>query len=163
MPDSSSVLIDADTARFLLSGLSIGVAARDAAGRPSIARACGLRLPPDRSSLRVLVVRDQALDLLADVEALGMAAAVFSEVSSHRTLQIKSTQTRVEPADGDDLAALDAQVERFAATLDAIGHAPEFTAALLGQRGQAIAAIVMRPEQVYSQTPGPGAGARLKG
>lgn len=164
MPESTSDhLIDEDTARFLLSGLSISVASCDESLRPSLVRACGVRLPPDRRCLRVIVVREQSTRVLADVAALRRAAAVFSETTSHRTLQIKSADVWVEAADAEDRAAVDQHVERFAAQLDSIGHPPAFTQALLGHRDRELAVVVMRPAQLFSQTPGPHAGLRLRG
>ncbi len=163
MLDAAVPLIDDDTARFIEGGVSVSVAARDHRLRPSLVRACGLRLAQDRRLLRILVVRAQAEPLLADVLAHGRVAVVLSEVTTHRTLQIKSMHARVEPADAMDRGAVEQYEARFAAQLDAIGYAPPFVPSLLGWRGAELAAIVLQPDALYSQTPGPRAGVKLRG
>ncbi|TJY59456.1 hypothetical protein E4T66_13805 [Sinimarinibacterium sp. CAU 1509] len=153
--------IDEATATFVTSGVSINVASRDAQLRPSVARCCGARVSADRAEIRVLLVRAQTAALLADVEACGEVAAVFSNVDSHRTLQIKASGARVVDADVDDIEAARTYLRKFIASLDAIGHAPEFTEIFLGIDENDLVAVVMRPSAQFVQTPGPGAGQRL--
>ncbi len=107
------------------------------------------------------MVRAQTEPVLDDIALTGEVAAVFSEVDSHRTLQIKASHARVDDADADDLAATRKYRRDFAASLDAIGHPPAFTEVLLGIDDNDLVAVVMQPSALFVQTPGPGAGQRL--
>jgi hypothetical protein len=157
----SAAGVDDATAVFVTSGVSINIASRDLALRPSVARCCGCRIDRDRRELRVLMVRRQTEPVLNDLAVTGEVAAVFSEVDSHRTLQIKASGARVDDADADDLAAARKYQRDFAASLDAIGHLPAFTEMLLGVDENDLVVVVMQPSALFVQTPGPGAGQRL--
>jgi len=153
--------VDAATAAFVTSGVSINIASRDAALVPSVARCCGCRIDAAQPALRVLMVRAQAQQVLIDIAATGEVAAVFSEVDSHRTLQIKSSAVTVAEVDAADIAAARKYQRDFIASLDAIGHVPDFTEALLAIDEDDLVAVVMQPAAAYVQTPGPGAGQRV--
>jgi hypothetical protein len=157
----SSVLIDDAVAVFLAGRRSIIVASRDAANRPSLMRAVGARLSAARDEVTVLLARPQSVQLLADLAASGFIAAVFSEPSTHRTLQLKGRDARIEAAGADDLALLAPYADNLAAELSSIGIEDRLARALIATDPGEVVAVRFTPSEIYDQTPGPKAGAAL--
>lgn len=147
----------------LLSGpIAISIASRDASLRPSVAHAYGCRITDDGTRIRLFVLKDEARQLLADVTENGEVATVYSDVRSFRSLQIKGSDTVVEPFDADDAAA---QVLHHRVTADelvALGYAAPLAHGYFSvPRKAAFATIAFTPQDVFQQTPGPGAGVRI--
>jgi hypothetical protein len=88
-------LLDAGTARFIEGGVSINASSRDANKTPSMARAVGCRISADRRSVTVLLAKSRAPELLDSITFCHQIAVVFSEPSTHRTIQLKGTDAAV--------------------------------------------------------------------
>lgn len=157
---AASPLQDAQ-AQFIQGGVGIAAASCDAQGRPSLNRAVGCSVTADRQRISVILRRSQAVTLLADIERSGAVAVVFSQPSTHHTLQIKSTDAVVHPPDSIDAAALARYVEAFHRELAPLGYTLEWTRALLGYVPADLVAVSFTPQAIFSQTPGPRAGERL--
>lgn len=156
--------LDADTAAFITtSGVSISVGSANAGLLPSLTRGIGCRLAPDRSRISVFVVAEQSRGLLDDVRESGRIAVVFSQPSSHRTLQLKGRDARVEALVAGDRALIARYGQAFTAELGAIGFGPLFTHALIDSGGGEVVAIGFTPCAAFDQTPGPRAGEPLAG
>lgn len=153
---------DDDLVAFLTGGVSIILASRNAALVPSISRAKGCRVLRGTSQirLRVFVPALQAGDLLDDIRSTGTISATFTVPSTHRTLQFKSSDARIDAVDAEDVAAIAAAVTAFAADLEPLGFPQEFSRALLASPGDEVA-IEFTPTDAFQQTPGPAAGERL--
>jgi hypothetical protein len=146
---------------FLMGGVSIMLASRNAQLIPSIARAKGCRVVHDGAAkLRLFVSTAQAGELIDDVRASGMISATFSVPTTHRTMQLKGSDARITPLRPDERAAMETYVERFAAEIRPLGFSEEFTRAFFASSGDEIA-IEVTPSEGFQQTPGPSAGARL--
>ncbi|HEU4372455.1 MAG TPA: hypothetical protein VFS02_03145 [Telluria sp.] len=155
-------LFDAEHAAFMQSGISLHMAACGAELAPSVARALGCRIAPQRTSVRLLVSRAQGAALLAHVGENGRLAAVFSEPSSHRTVQLKATDATVEAAGADDIAAVARYRDAFVAHLETSGYNPALIRAFLACPDSDLCAIRFTPCAAFSQTPGAGAGEALR-
>jgi hypothetical protein len=154
-------LIPADLLAMMRRGVSVNVASRDAALRPSLMRAVGSDVSPDGRSITVYLSRRQSRQLVQDVAATGFITAVFSEPASHRAVQVKATRATLRNAGPDDepiLAAYQASMEH---EIQRVGYAPALTRAMLAHRLDDLVAITFEPEQAFDQTPGSKAGARL--
>ena len=150
-----------DICDFLSGGVSIIVAARNALLRPSISRARGCRVVRDGDRrLRILVSIAQAGDLLDDVRSTGLVAVTFSVPSTHRTLQFKGVDAHIAPVDDDDRAVMRAYAKAFAMEIRPLGFSGEFAQTFLTAPDDEVA-IEFTPNDVFQQTPGPQAGARL--
>jgi len=152
---------DADRAAFMQSGVSMSIGSRDSGLRSSVSRALGCRVLPD-GEVRVYVDASISCDLLRDVADCGMVAVVYSDIVSHRTLQVKASGARVQALDGDDQQAADAYMRRFGGVVAELGYPEAVPRALLGAEPDARMAIVFRPREGFEQTPGPQAGQRLE-
>lgn len=154
--------LDPDWIAFLRGGISVLVGSRDACLRPHVARGVGLYVNDEGASLAVLLDRAQAAEVLADLRMGAPFTAVFSQPSTHRTLQVKTSTTRIDAADAADHADANAYTERFCDELERLGFSRPFTRALLSHGGDLVA-VRFGAEAVFDQTPGPHAGAPLRG
>jgi hypothetical protein len=158
-PNQSS-LLDADHAAFIQGGVSVIVASRNAQFVADVVRGCGCRVSRDRRQVTVLVEPSRAGTLLDDVVANGMVAVVFSQPSTHRTIQLKGTDAQIVKLTSADRAVAARHLAAWIEELSSIGYAKEFAGALRG-RAEHLAAIRFTPSAAFQQTPGPGAGQRL--
>lgn len=142
-------------------GVSAIVASASRTLVPSVMRAVGYRLAPGATEITVYLTRSHSRQLLQDVADTGRVTVVFSEPSSHCTVQVKSSCARVVPA-GDDAAAV-TQRYRVAMEheLDRVGFPREFAQAMLAHEPDDVVAIHLVPEVAFDQTPGPRAGMTL--
>ena len=158
----SPAVLDEDHAAFIQGGVSVVVATRNAQLVPDVVRGCGCRVSRDRRRVTVLVEPARAGTLLADIEANGMIAVVFSQPSTHRTIQLKGTDANVVRLTAADRAVSDRHLEGWVEELTAIGYRPEFARVVRGSAEQGMVAIAFTPTAAFQQTPGPGAGDRLR-
>ena len=153
--------LDADHAAFIQSGVSVIVASRNADFVADVVRGCGCRVSRDRRQVTVLVEPSRAGTLLDDVAANGMVAVVFSQPSTHRTIQLKGTDAQIVKLTAADRAVAARHLAAWIEELSSIGYAKEFAGALRG-RAEHLAAIRFTPSAAFQQTPGPGAGQLLE-
>ena len=161
MTSTPPAVIEADYIAFMQGGVSICASACSPEREPSVARAVGCRVAPDRTRVSILLSASQSADLLANVRATGAIAVVFSEPPTHRTVQLKGSDAVVEAA-----AALDGETAgiyraRFAGVLSQLGYARELIYALLACADDDLVAVSFTPNAAFSQTPGPNAGQAL--
>jgi hypothetical protein len=149
-------------AAFMQSGVSVHVASRDAANVPSVARALGCRIAPDRRRVTVFVSTAQAPDLLRDLRASGRVAAVFSQPSTHRTIQIKGDDATIGALAVGDLARIAAYANALVLDLQTLGFPEAFGRTLVHCEPSDLVAVAFTPKAAFRQTPGPNAGAPLE-
>ena len=137
------------------SGVSVHVASRGPANVPSVARALGCRVAPDRRRVTVFLSAAQAPDVLADLRASRRAAAVFSRPSTHQTLQIKGDDATVGALAAGDLARVAAYADALVRDLRALGYAEEFGRALIAFDPADLVAVAFTPSAAFQQTPAP--------
>lgn len=152
--------LGADQAALLARPVSIIAASRDAQLRPHLMRALGCRLSQDRRQVTVLLPLQPAAQVLDDLRANGRIAVVFSEPTTNLSLQLKGDDAQVHPADDDDRALAAAHLERFTVEIGELGFVPLVAQTVL-DAGSGIAAVRFTVREVYEQTPGVRAGARL--
>jgi len=153
--------LDAGHAAFIQGPVSVIVASRNAELVADVVRGCGCRVSRDRRQLTVLVEPGRASTLLDDVAANGMIAVVFSQPSTHQTIQLKGTDARVVRVTPADRAAARQHLRDWSEDLARIGFDAPFSAALHGGTGE-LAAIRFTPTAAFQQTPGPAAGQPLR-
>jgi len=153
--------LDARHAEFIQGPVSVIVASRNAELVADVVRGCGCRVSSNRRQVTVLVEPGRASSLLEDVTANGMIAVVFSQPSTHQTIQLKGTDARVVRVTAADRAVVRQHLHEWSEDLARIGFEPSFSAALHGGTGE-LAAIRFTPTAAFQQTPGPAAGQPLK-
>ena len=156
-------LLDEANAAFIQGGVSMIAASRNASNMPTVVRALGCRISPDRRGIAVFVARAQAAALLDDVRLTGAIAVVFTQPSTHRAIQLKGSDARIESLAAGDHEIAAALVDAFAADLVPLGYPQSFVHALLASAPDDLVAIAFTPNAAFSQTPGARAGAPLRG
>jgi hypothetical protein len=155
-------LIDDSLAALMTGGQSISVASCSADGMPSAARALGCRLGAGHADATILVSRAQAAALLADVAAGAQLAVTFSEVSTHRAVQLKARSAVAEDAAPGDAALAERYCAAFIAQLVPMGYNPELIETFLQRPSPDLVALRFVPCAAFVQTPGPQAGRTLR-
>jgi hypothetical protein len=139
----------------------IQIGSRDESLRPAHTVAVGAVVHDDRQTVTVFVPTARSGRVLRDLTGNGRIAVGLA-LASHESYQLKGTYISSRPTDDTDRARQEA---RRAALLESALEAgyPETIARPLAL-GLAITpgvAITFRAEQVFLQTPGPGAGTLL--
>ena len=152
--------LSVEHATFIQGAVSVVVSARDAGLVPDVLRGCGCRVARDRRRVTVLVEPARSGAVLDHIRTNGMIAVVFSQPSTHRTIQLKGSAATLAPAGRADFAAAQAHLQAWVEDMQRIGYAPQFARAVRGEPS-VIVAITFRPAAAFEQTPGPAAGQRL--
>lgn len=158
-PDSP--LVDEAHAAFIQSGVSVVAASRDPRNSPTIARAIACRVSADRRRITIFLPRSQSGALLADIEANRLLAVVFSQPSTHRTIQLKTDDAAVVPLAPGDAERIAEHAGLVIADIRQLGYGEVLLHAFFGYAADDIAPVAFTPATAFTQTPGPGAGARL--
>lgn len=154
-----------DTVKTFIEGgvsLTIGTCGLDIV--PSIARAWGPLVSKDRQSVGLCVVAAASGATLDNLQHNDRAALTFSSPSDYKTLQIKGRVIGTAAADASDCVAVERHRKAFAAAVAAIGPSHGFARAFIEREllsSPALVKIVLVPEEIFDQTPGPRAGAPL--
>jgi len=155
-------LLDAEHAAFIrLPGISITAASRTVDHSPQLGRVVGIRVADDRSRVTVLIPADQNAELIDALRATRAIAVVFSQPSTHRTIQLKGTDASIEPPAPGDAEVAARWCAGFVAELAAMGYPEGLVANFVWSDPAALAAVTFRPCAAFQQTPGPRAGAPL--
>ncbi len=148
-----------EIAEFCQSGISIVVAACGG-GDPvaSLALACSI---DDEGRVRILLQRPGNEEMLGALDAGSRIAATFSRPVDHRSIQLKGSGARLVPIQAGDEELLATQCAGMGRELVDVGYSHAFAAGYCAFFFADIVAVRFMPEQVFVQTPGPGAGSRL--
>jgi len=142
-------------------GVSTIVASRDAGLRPSLMRAVGSCVSDDGARVTVFLARSQSRQLLQDLADNSHIAVVFSQPSTHRTVQVKASRLALRPATEADLPLLQRYLAAMQEEIALVGHGPRLVQAMLAFRLDDVVAVSFTPDCAFDQTPGPRAGAQL--
>ncbi len=148
-------------AAFVQSGVSITAASRDGQNRPVIGRSPGCAITHGGERVRIFISRRKYPLLLDAVRRSGAVAVNFTEPSTNRSLQLKSTSAEVVEPEHRDFDRVSAYLDLLCADLDRIGQQGVHARTLLQASADDIAAVLFAPESAFSQTPGPVAGNKI--
>lgn len=156
-------VLDAEHAAFVLRpGISITAASRTAANLPQLGRALGCRIAPDRGRVTILLPADQYAPLAEALRESRAVAVVFSEPTTHRTIQLKGTDAEIEPIVARDAELVARWTEDFVAGLEALGFNAPMVRSFLWCDPAGLVAVGFTPQAAFEQTPGPQAGMPLQ-
>lgn len=158
---SSEPLIDTDLAAFLGGAVSMLVATAGTQRQPSLVRALGCRLSADRRELTLWLDRERSAPLIAQLQENPAVAVVFSQPSTHRTLQFKASRAAIVALEDGDAERASAYCERMVPELARVGMSETFTRAFLRFAAADLIGLRLRPIVAFSQSPGPQAGQLL--
>ena len=147
---------------FLQSGTASALGTRSSDGAPLIGPGIACRLETD-GLIRVVVPRAPNLPLLEAIEAGQPLAATFSAPRDHRSIQIKTSRAAVAPIRSHDACEAARQVALLADGLVEIGFTRHQAESYVVYDPSDMVSVEFRAEQVFTQTPGPGAGQEMTG
>jgi hypothetical protein len=160
-PRTTPALTDAFLA-MMVRGVSVIVSASDHGLVPSVMRAVGCEVSAAGERITVYLNRSQSVQLLRNVSTTDRLAVVFSEPSTHRTVQLKARGIRIREAEESDAPRLLRYLAAMTAELGKIGISPPLVAAMLAHRLDDVVALEFAPEEAFDQTPGPRAGQPIR-
>lgn len=138
------------------AALVIGTVSAD--GRPHGCRAWAASSGPDAATLRVIVDADDER-LLANLAAGSRVALTAANVVTMASLQVKGRVRVIEELTALDHATRESRTDRFLADVAETDRVPrEMLDALVPAR---FLVCVVEVDEVFDQTPGPGAGRVL--
>jgi hypothetical protein len=140
-------------------GASIQVGTRDAGLRPECLRAVGAAVGADRSTLTVYVPAELAARTLANLEHNGAVAVTFSQISNHKSLQVKGKLITLRRSRKNERLLQERWLAAFTEQLHMTGFSRR-----LGRRLRYWPSLALELEihELFAQTPGPGAGRRIE-
>ena len=156
-----ATMLPADLVAMMARGVSVIVGSRDSKLRPSIMRAVGSQVDANGQDITVYLSRGSSRQLIRDIASTGQLAVVFSEPSTHRTVQLKASSAEIRSAVDADAPVLAAYLKSMEHEIQQVGFAPPLTRAMLAHQIDDVVAVRFTPEQAFDQTPGPRAGAAL--
>jgi hypothetical protein len=146
---------------FLHGPVFLQIGTRDDALRPAHVMAVGAVVHDDRQTVTVFAPAGRAERALRDLTANGRIALGVGH-ASHEAYQLKGTYLSSRPTDAADRARQEAYRIALLASLLEAGYPESIARPLaLGFAYTPGVAITFRAEEVFLQTPGPGAGTRL--
>jgi hypothetical protein len=139
----------------------IQIGTRDEALRPAHAMALGAKVHDDRRTVTVFVPAARSERMLRDLGENGRIAVGVALVS-HEAYQLKGTYVSSRPTNDTERARQEAHRAALLASALEVGYPPAIARPLtMGLAYTPGVAITFRAEEVFLQTPGPGAGTRL--
>lgn len=156
-----AVTIDDKLKAFLEGPVSIVVGTRDSRMVPEITRAWGARVSEDRGQISMCVPLGTSRKTLDNVESNGDIAATFALPTDYRAFQLKGVRATVSDPDGADLAAVQRHHDGFVEANLPLGQTRERLANFFQgemETSTVMVKIIFTAEQIFDQTPGPGAG-----
>lgn len=156
-------LLGPEDAAFVCGGVGMSAATCGHGAAPNIARATGCRLSPDHRVATLIVAATAGAAVLDDLRRTGAVAVVFTQPSTHRTVQLKGNDARIVPLEPGDTALVERYIVAFAAEVRAFGFSEAFMRALLSHAPDDLVGVQFTICAAFSQTPGPKAGSPLAG
>jgi len=126
---------------FIEGGRLIHLAGCDGFLTPSLTPALACRVEPDRQTLTLVLVRQHAVRLLADIQGNGRLSVLLSQAGKPAQLQLRGRDARPHAVGAAELASLEAQREAIAAELLPLGFSTGYSYALHRYPDDALAAV----------------------
>jgi hypothetical protein len=136
------------------------VGTRDATLKPAHTCAVGAVVHDDRRTVTFFVPESRSTRLLSNLRDNGRVAFGFGWVS-HEAYQLKGTYLSSRPTTGEDVVRQEAYRKALLASVRQAYPEEIARPLVLGFAYTPGVAVTFRVEEVFLQTPGPGAGTRM--
>jgi hypothetical protein len=150
--------MEAAIVELMESGCSLIVGTVDADGLPDATRGWGALVLDGGAQIRLLLAANAAVTV-RNLRSTGRIALTATNFATYESVQVKGVVLAVEEATEADRA----RFERFCAACEETLH--EITEApielLMRMEPSGVVACVMTADELFDQTPGPGAGKCL--
>ncbi len=152
--------ISVELAAFMQSGISVTLAVVTPDMQPIAGFALACRID-EAGTVRVLLRKPANLALMTVVALGGPIAVSTSRPQDHRTIQIKAPTARIAAVRPDDLPEIARQTAGMRDQLIGCAFDPVLAAAYVAYEPGEVVALELKPDRIFVQTPGPGAGSEL--
>lgn len=152
-------MLDKTLTEFLEQGLAIHIGTRDARLRPNGCVVTAVRVEDEGRHLVAFIPKAVTPAVFDDLRSNGQAAISFTRPSDDKAVQVKGEFVAVEDVSDADQQFAMSQWEGFLRQLDLIGLPGKATATWTLWP---CLAVRIRVTALFSQTPGPEAGAVLR-
>ena len=151
-------MLDKNLTEFLEQGVAIHIGTRNARLEPNGARVTAVRVEDEGRCLVAYIPKAATKSVLDDLQANGQAALSFARPADDRAVQVKGEFVSLRDAAAEEESFVIAQWQGFLKQLDLIGLPAAGTATWTMWP---CVAVRIRVTALFSQTPGPDAGAVL--
>jgi hypothetical protein len=145
--------------RCLEGGTTVLVGTVDARGIPSCCRASAITTHDDLKTVAIYLPIATSQQTIKDIATTHRVAVAATQVIEHVSIQLKGTANTARLARDDEAAFVEDRFKAFAEVLYRIGMPRRLTRSLVHWPAFV---VDMRVEEIFDQTPGPNAGARLR-
>jgi hypothetical protein len=152
-------MLDRTLTEFLEQGLAIHIGTRDARLRPNGCVVTAVRVEDEGRHLVAFIPKAVTSAVFDDLHSNGQAAISFTRPSDDKAVQVKGEFVATDDATQADQQFAMSQWEGFLRQLDLIGLPGKATATWTLWP---CVAVRIRVTALFSQTPGPEAGAVLR-
>jgi len=147
-----------DLTDFLEGGLSILLGSVDAQGRPECTRATGVEVERGGARVTLFVPTATSARTLANLQHDPRTAITFSRPYDYRTLQLKGRAVAIHEPNAEQAIVQERWHAGFVEQLAIVGIARALSRRIRLRPSMAITVAV---DEIFEQTPGPGAGRRM--
>jgi hypothetical protein len=155
-------MIPVKIVRFLEERANIGFAGtRDRDLVPSGHRVSGWQVDADGRTLTAFVPASAEARLIESLSNNGAIAVTLEEVGTHETYQIKGRYLSHRPVQPKEIDVANRARDRFARGLHSLYPDDRLVALLKASIPTPSLAVEIEVQEVFLQTPGPGAGGRI--
>lgn len=154
-----AAVISRELSDFVESGISVLVGTRDARLLPECVRVVGARVERGGAELTVFVPEATGAVTIANLRDNGRIAVCFTRPRDHRSIQLKGQLVSIRGANARERRLVDAYRAGLAEELGWVGLPQRVT---LRMAHWPCHAVRLKVEQVFDQTPGPGAGDPMR-
>jgi hypothetical protein len=152
-------MLDKSLTEFLESGLAIHIGTRNQRMEPNGCRVTAVRVEDQGTHLIAYLPKAATPLVLEDLQSNGQAAISVARPADDRAVQVKGVFVSIRDAEADEQEFVLAQWQGIVNQLDMIGFNASTTT--LSWSVWPCVAVKLRVTNVFSQTPGPDAGAVL--
>ncbi|MGV0911356.1 hypothetical protein [Martelella sp. FOR1707] len=152
-------MLEGDVAAFLSGNVMIVAATTDAALRPHVGRGCGAYFDADQGDIVLLASSSQWPGFHANARKGGLIAVTFANPGTYRAVQVKGSIGSIAPANRKQTERASRYVEEMLDLLAGLGVSRLQLSSVFCDAD--LAAVRFWPADLFVQTPGPGAGARI--
>ena len=154
-------MFDPETRAFVESGCALIVGTVEEDGAPHAGRLWGLDVVSDGPDTVVRVLLDvDDMATIANAAGRGQMAVTATSVRTFHSMQMKGVARYVEPATEGDQARARRYMDAFFTDLSETDGTPAKLLECFEPR--AFVACELEVHELYDQTPGPSAGARIE-
>lgn len=137
------------------------VGTRDDDLRPAHSYVTGAVVHDDKQTVTFFVSAERSKRALADLEKNGRVALAFGQ-ASHEAYQLKGSYVSTRAASDEECALQEAYRDKLWRGLAQYWPEELVKPMILGAAYRPSVAITFRVEEVFLQTPGPGAGSKME-